>query len=94
MMLGDLLAQFGDEVVVADALFSLGDLKLVAEMRARAEAEGVGLGTFAARAVRRYAEAPGDEWTTLLGELARAGDPGLAFLKRALAHAMHAPATP
>jgi hypothetical protein len=94
MMLGDLLARFGDEAVVADAIFSLGDLRLVAEMRTRAQAEGVGLGAFATRAVQRYIEASDEEWITLLGELARSDDPGLAFLKRALAHALRAPATP
>jgi hypothetical protein len=92
MMLGDLLARFGDEAVAAEAILSLGDLGLVTGLRTRAEAEGLGLGAFAARAVRRYADASDEEWTTLLGELARSDDPGLAFLKRALAHAMRSPA--
>jgi hypothetical protein len=94
MMLGDLLAQFGDEAVAAEAIFSLGDLRLVAEMRTRAEAEGVGLGAFAVRAVRHYANSSDEEWISLIGELTRSDDPGLAFLKRALAHAMRAPAEP
>lgn len=94
MMLGDLLARFGDEAVVADAIFSLDDLRLVATLRTRAEAEGLGLGAFAARAVQRYTEAPDEEWISLIGELARSNDPGLAFLKRALAYAMRAPAAP
>jgi len=94
MMLGDLLARFEDEASAADAIFNLGDLRMVAVLRIRAEAEGLELGTFAARAVRRYAEASDEEWITLLGELARSDDPGLAFLRRALVHAMHAPAAP
>ena len=94
MVLGDLLVRFDDEAVVADALFSLGDLRLVAEMRTRAEAEVVGLPAFAARAVRHYAEASDEEWISLIGELARSDNPGLTFLKRALDHALRAPATP
>jgi hypothetical protein len=94
MMLGDLLARFSDEAAAADAIFSLGDLRMVAVLRTRAEAEGLGLGAFAARAVQRYAGASDEEWVTLIGELARSDDPGLAFLKRALAHAMRAPAIP
>ena len=92
MVLGDLLARFGDESVAADAVFSLGDLRLIAALRKSAEAEGLGLGAFASLAVRRYeAEASAEEWVTLMGELARSADPGLAFIKRALAHAIDAP---
>jgi hypothetical protein len=93
MMLGDLLARFGDEAVAADAILSLGDLGMVAVLREHAEAEGVGLGAFAARAVRRYAGASDEEWIALLGELARSDDPGLALLKRALVHAIRATGT-
>jgi hypothetical protein len=93
MMLGDLLARFGDEAAVTDSILNLGGLRMVAVLRKRAEMEGLGLGAFAMRAVQRYAEASDEEWITLLGELARSDDPGLAFLKRALAHAMRAPAT-
>jgi hypothetical protein len=88
MLLGDLLARFGDETVAVDTLFGLGDLRLVAEIRRRAEAAGLGSGAFAARAVRRYAEAPDEEWITLVGEFARSDDPGLVFLRRALFYAM------
>jgi len=74
------------------AVLSLGDLRLVAGLRQRATAHGLGLGAFAAFVVRRYAEeASNEEWVTLIGELGRSADPGLAFIKRALAHATHAP---
>ena len=93
MVLGDLLARFGDESAAAEAVLSLGDLRLVAGLRQRAAADGLGLGTFAALAVQRYAEeASNEEWVTLMGELGRSADPGLAFIKRALAQATHVPA--
>jgi hypothetical protein len=92
-MLSDLLARFGDEAAAEDALASLGDLRLIAALRQRAEAQGLGLGTFAARTVRRYMDwAPDDEWVTLLAELHRSTDPARAFAKRALARAMGIPA--
>ena len=91
MVLGDLLARFGDESAAAGAVLSLGDLRLVAGLRQRASAHGLGLGAFAALAVRRYAEeASNEEWVTLMGELGRSADPGIAFIRRALAHATHA----
>jgi len=92
MVLGDFLAGFGDECAAAEAVLSLGDLRLVAGLRQCAAAQGLGLGAFAALAVRRYAEEAFDgEWVTLMGELGQSADPGLAFVKRALAHATHAP---
>ena len=91
MMLGDLLARFGDESAATEAVLNIGDLRLVAALRKCAEAEGLELGTFAALAVRRYeAEAPAAEWVTLMGELRGSTDPGLAFIKRAFAHATRA----
>jgi hypothetical protein len=92
MVLGDLLARFGDESSAAEAVLSLADLRLVAALRQRAIAHGLGLGAFAALAVRRYAEeASNEEWVTLMGELGRSADPGLAFIKRALADTTRAP---
>jgi hypothetical protein len=85
-MLSDLLDRFGDEGAAEDALLDLGDLRLVAALRQRADAKGLGLGAFAAHAVRRYMdEAPDEEWITLLAELRRSADPGRAFARRALA---------
>jgi hypothetical protein len=93
MVLGDLLARFGDESAAAEAVLTIGDLRLVAGLRQRAATDGLGLGAFAALAVQRYAEEASDEeWVTLMGELGRSADPGLAFIKRALSHAAHVPA--
>ena len=77
-----------------EAVLALGDLALVARLREAADADGMAFGTFAAGAVRRYAaEASDEEWTTLMGVLARAPDPGSACLRRALAYVLE-PARP
>lgn len=87
MLLGDLLARFDDESVATEAILSLGDHRLLAALRERAAADGVGLGTLAANAVQRYTtEASNEEWVTLMGALACCEDPGLTCLKRALLH--------
>ena len=85
MLLGDLLARFEDETVVSETLLRLDGLSLVPALRARAEAEGVTLGAYAAGAVRRFAAEASDEtWMSLMGALARADDPGAVCLKQAL----------
>ena len=89
MLLAQLLSPFNADSVAADALQRLGDLALLAEVRAGAEAEGLPLGAFVAAAVQRYAhEASDDDWVTLMGELGRSEDPGLTCVKRALIHAI------
>jgi hypothetical protein len=89
MLLGDLLGRFDDENVAQEAVLALGDLTLIARLRKAADADGAAFGSFAAGAVRRYAaEASDEEWTTLMGVLSRAPDPGSACLRRALAHVL------
>lgn len=84
MMLGDVLARLNDEGEAAEIIVGVGDLRLLAAMRERAESEGLGLAAYARTAVQRYAaEASDEEWITLLGLVGRAGDPGTACLKRA-----------
>ena len=91
MVLGDLLARFGDDSAAAETVIGLGDLSLLAALRQRADEEGLELGAFAALAVQRYAEQASDEeWITLMGVLSQSADPGLAFIKRALTLATHA----
>lgn len=88
MVLGDLLARFGDECAATEAVLEAGDLNLLAALRKRADDEGMALDAFAALAVRRYAEnAADEEWITMMGILGRAADPGRAFIARALARA-------
>jgi hypothetical protein len=89
MLLGDLLSRFDDENVAQEAVLALGDLAMVARLREAADANGLAFGALAAGAVRRYAaEASDEEWTTLMGVLSRAPDPGSACLRRALAHVL------
>jgi hypothetical protein len=87
MLFGDFIAQLSDESVAEEMLLKLSDLALLTELRVQAEANGFDLGAFAAAAVNRYAsEASDEEWATLMGALARTGDPGATYLRRALAY--------
>jgi hypothetical protein len=89
MLLGDLIARFGDESTAEEAILDVADLALLADMRAHAEASGLDLGSFAAAAACRYAaEASNEEWITLMGLMSRAQDPGAIYLRRAFAHTM------
>jgi hypothetical protein len=88
-MLGDLLASLTDETKALEAILSVGDLSLLTAVRERASAEGVELGAYVAETVQRYAaEATDEEWTTLMGALNRAADPGAACLKRAFEYSL------
>jgi len=89
LLLGDLIARLTDAPTAAEAILGIGDIGLLAEMRARAEENDVTLGAYAAWAVRVYADnASSDEWTTLIGVLGRAEDPGAACLRRAFAYVL------
>ena len=78
-----------NDVDAAEVILEAGDLQLLAAMRQRAEVEGLDLAAYAKAAVRRYAaEASDEEWLTMMGQIGRATDPGLACLKRALEKAM------
>jgi hypothetical protein len=84
-MLGDVLARFDDESVVAEIVLRLGGLVLLARLCEQALARGQSLGAYAADVVRRYADSASDEeWMTLIGLLTSAEDPGALYLKRAL----------
>jgi hypothetical protein len=87
MLLGDLIARLSDEDAAEEVLLGLSDLPLLTELGARAQANGLRLGTYAAAAVNRYAsEASDEEWVSLIGAMGRAQDPGVTYLKRALAY--------
>lgn len=84
MMLGDILSRLDDDGAAAEIILGAGDLRLLAAMQERAKAEGLDLAAFTRAAVQRYtAEASDEEWTTLMGQIGRSGDPGLTCLKRA-----------
>jgi hypothetical protein len=83
MMLGDILTRLNDGGEAAEIILGVGDLRLLAAMRERAESEGLDLAAYARAAVQRYAtEASDEEWITLIGLIGRAGDPGTACLRR------------
>jgi hypothetical protein len=87
MLLGDLIARLSDDVAAEELVLGLADLALLARLRAQADASGLDLGAYVAAAVNRYAsEAPAEEWTTLMGAMTRAQDPGAVYLERALAY--------
>lgn len=86
MLLGDLISRFDDEAIAAETILRVGDLALIAAMRRESEMLGLTLGAYAAEIVRRYADTASDEeWTTLIGQMGRADDPGAVCLKRAFA---------
>ena len=86
MLFGDLIARLSEADSAEELLLGLGDLPLLNELRTQAHAQGLDIGACAANAVNRYAaEASDGEWLTLMGVLGRTGDPGLAYLKRAIA---------
>ncbi len=84
MLLGDILSRLEDDGEATEVILGAGDLRLLAAMRQRAEAEGLDLAAYARAALQRYAaEASDEEWVTMMGQIGRAADPGLTCLKRA-----------
>ena len=89
MLLGDVIARFTDEAMVDEALLSLGDLALTARIVAAAERRRVTTSEFATELVAQFVNGASDEnWLGLIGEMARAHDPGQVFLRRALGNAI------
>ena len=84
MLLGDILSRLENDGEAAEVILGAGDRRLLAAMRQQAEAEGLDLAVYAKAAVQHYAaEASDEEWLTMMGQIGRAADPGLACLKRA-----------
>lgn len=85
MLLGDMLADLGDETVAAETLMALGDLPLMVALDAAARRAGETTASYAVRAVRQFADkADDDAWLSLMGALGRAHDPAAACLGRML----------
>jgi len=86
MTMGDIIARFSDEDTAAEALLSLADLSLVAEVAEAAERFGETSAEYAAGAVRRFAAgAQGEDWLALMTALERAEDPGNAAMRGMIA---------
>jgi len=92
MLLGEVIAGFDDESAANEALLSLGDLALMLRVSALAAEEQVSAGQLAIQAVGYFVNSASDEdWLTLVGQMSRADDPGLVFLRSALSHALPQP---
>ena len=89
MLLGDVLAQFDDEAIAGETLFTLDDILLVNQVTAAAAAQQLTAGEFAVQSVGRFMNGASDEeWLTLVGLLSCAENPGQVFLRRVLATAL------
>jgi hypothetical protein len=85
MMLGQMIERLGDEAFAAEAMIGLGELALLAEIDAAAEAFDETPSLYAAGAARRFAaHASDDDWLALMTAMERADDPGTACLKHML----------
>lgn len=86
MLLGDVIARFDDEASAQETLFSLGDLALTTRVVALAAKRGMSAGELAIQSVAQFvANASDADWLTLVGQMARAENPGAVFLRRVLA---------
>ncbi len=96
-MLGDIISRLDDPGAAEATLIEMGDLALLADVRAAAGLLQMSIGDFASLAVRRFAErADDDAWLHLVGVIGRSDAPGLdalsAILKRAVSDAREAAA--
>lgn len=85
MMLGDLMAQLGNDAVAAEALMALEDLALATRAQEAAASEGMTSGEFARMALQRFSSGASDEdWVQAIGLMARTPEPGAVLLRQAL----------
>lgn len=85
MMLGDLMAQLGNDAVAAEALMALEDIALAARAQEAAEYEGLSAGEYARMALQRFSSGASDEeWVQAIGLMARTSEPGAVLLRQAL----------
>lgn len=85
MLLGDLMQRLENEAVAAATLAAIGDLALTTDVVAAASQEGISPGEFIAECVASFANRASDEeWTTVIGQMARTTDPGEVLLRRAI----------
>lgn len=85
MHVGELIERLTDEAAAEELLVAAADLPFLSALRTRAEAAGMSAGAYLSEAVGQFcAEASGEDWTSLIGALNAAADPGLEFLKRAV----------
>ena len=89
MLLGDIIARFGDEAFVSETLVALDDLALAARIAGVAAENNMSAGELAMQSIGRFVNGASDEeWRTLIGQMSRADNPGQVFLRRALSNAL------
>ena len=89
MNLGTLITRLEEEQNGESALEALGDIVLLSEVCAMAEAFGEGIGAYVATSARRFAALAGDEtWLGLIGAMERAPEPGQMAVRRMLRWAL------
>lgn len=82
-MLGEIIARLDDEALATEALISLGDLGLTARIVSLAEKQNMSAGELATEVVGQFISHASDEdWLTLVGQMSRADDPGVVFLRQ------------
>ena len=83
MTLGELIAGLDDDETAVEALLSTGDLRLVSQVRAAADASGDSLGTYISQRVGAFvASAGSDDWMAVMTAASGSESPGGACLKR------------
>lgn len=89
MLLGDLIAQLGDETIAMESLIGLGDLALLARVQEAAAADDLTPGEYAAQAVHAFSTQASDEdWVSVIGVMGKTDDPGHACLKKMVEFAL------
>jgi hypothetical protein len=82
MLLGEIIARFGDEAMANDMLLALEDERILAAARDAAAAEELSLDAWARASVTRFTTFANDEqWFSLLTACQNASDPGSAALQ-------------
>jgi hypothetical protein len=81
MQLGEIIRTFSEEVAADEALLSLDDISLFAQVKRTAKTFDETTGEYAAGSVRRFANlASSEDWLGLMNVIERAPDPGTGCL--------------
>jgi len=81
MLLRDIIARLKDDENAAADVIARGDIALMQDVSAMADAFGEPLGDYLMSAVRRFSnQASSDDWLKIMGEIGRVADPGAALI--------------
>jgi hypothetical protein len=88
-MLGELMQRLDDPGTAEAVLIEMGDLVLLAEIRAATDRLGMETGDFVTLAIQRFLErADNEAWLQIVGAMGRSQTPGLAALSWILRRAV------